>query len=128
MVDKVQHTSNFKQYITQMSEISILGLKMHIFYAGKHIYIKYTLLKSSIVCDITPCSPVKGNRRFGRAYRLLLGFFRAACYKLVSYLVYLLTLKTETATFSETSVHFHRTTCLYIAEERGNDKSLYLIN
>jgi hypothetical protein len=59
-----------------MSEILILGLKVHIFFTfEKHVYLN-RLLKSHIVCDITLCSPVKANRRFGGTYRLHLEGFQ----------------------------------------------------
>jgi hypothetical protein len=52
----------------------------------------------------TPCSPVK------------VGF--AACFRLVSCLVYSSTLKMEAICSSEKSVHFHRITCHYIPSHK----------
>jgi hypothetical protein len=80
--------------------------------------------KSSIFWDITPCSPLKVNRRFGRTCRCHLqvgrmiqgrnkseaGRLLAACFMLVSCLDYSSTLKIEAIYFSEMSDEFHRTT------------------
>jgi hypothetical protein len=59
-------------------------------------------MKSSIFWDITPCSPLKFNRRFGGICRL----------------TYSLTLKMELVYSAETSVGFHQTTRRYIPEEK----------
>jgi hypothetical protein len=60
------------------------------------------VMKGTIFWDITPCSPLSVNRRFGGTYRLLSRWFLA---QLIAS-----TLKMETICSSETSVDFQRTT------------------
>jgi hypothetical protein len=85
-------------------------------------------LKSTIFCDITPCSPLKVNRRFVGRYRLhfqdrisLARYhrdrFSTYFFTLVSSLAYT-TLKMEAIYFSETSVNCQRTTQRYIPAYR----------
>jgi hypothetical protein len=80
--------------------------------------------------DITPCSPLKFNRHFGRTCRLHLqsrkiGQARSQLepdskqsFMLVSCLAYSSTLKMKATCSSETSVDFQRTTQRYIPEKR----------
>jgi hypothetical protein len=82
-------------------------------------------MKSPIFWDITPCSPLKMNQRFGRTSRLHLQGRRTsqanqyeAGTMLVSCLVYSSTLKMEAICFSETSVDFQRAIWRYIPEDR----------
>jgi hypothetical protein len=65
------------------------------------------VMKSTISCDITPCSPLSVNRRFGEA-------------KIgpVSCLVYSSNLKMGATCPSETPVDFQQTTRHYISEDR----------
>jgi hypothetical protein len=89
--------------------------------------------KSVIIWDITPCSPLSVNRRFGRTYRLHLQGRRnkrasrweaseehIACHLLASlFLAELISsaLKKGVICFSETSVDTHRTILRYIPED-----------
>jgi hypothetical protein len=68
------------------------------------------VMKISIFWDITPCRPLKVNRRFWGTCRLHL--YVESC------LAYSLTLKTEAMCSSETSADFQRTTRRYIPEGR----------
>jgi hypothetical protein len=76
-------------------------------------------MKSSILWDITRCSPMKLNRRFRATYcfhiqsrlRLVPAFTLICCW------TYYSTLKMEAICSSETSVHFPRTTLRYIPED-----------
>jgi hypothetical protein len=82
--------------------------------------------KSTIFSDITPCSPLKVNRRFGGTYCLRLQGRRlsrarnqlCSAFHLLShrFLACLIFRKIEATCSSETSVHFQRTTQHYIAE------------
>jgi hypothetical protein len=78
------------------------------------------MMKIPIFWDITPCSPLKVNRRFWGTCRLhLQGRGRAlfdACFMLASCLGYSSTLKMEICS-SETSVDFQRNTLCYIPED-----------
>jgi hypothetical protein len=65
--------------------------------------------KSTNFWDITPCSPLRVNRRFGGTYRLHLPWFFA---ELISS-----TLKMEKICSSETSVDTQRITRCYIPED-----------
>jgi hypothetical protein len=65
-------------------------------------------MKSSFFWEITPCSPLKDNRRFGGTCRLYV----------VSCLAYSSTLKMEETCSSETSVDFQQTTRRYVPEYR----------
>jgi hypothetical protein len=71
------------------------------------------VMKSLIFWDITPCSLLKVNRRFGGSRAKLGNFFA-----LVSCFVYSSTFKMEAICSSETSVDFKRTTRRYILEDR----------
>jgi hypothetical protein len=83
--------------------------------------------KSSLFWDITPCSPLKDNRRFGGTCLLHLQGWRISqarnhvclppAFTLVSCLAYSSTLKIEETWSSETSVDFQRTTWRYIRED-----------
>jgi hypothetical protein len=73
---------------------------------------------SSIFWDITPCSPLRVNRRFGGIYRLHTAeLCLPPAFTLVSCSAYSSTLKMEAICFSETSVDFQRTTWRYIQED-----------
>jgi hypothetical protein len=83
-------------------------------------------MKSTIFWDITPCSPLKVNRRFGGTYCLHLQGRRISrarrlclspAYTLVSCAAYSTTLKMDAICSSETSVDFQRTTRCYIPED-----------
>jgi hypothetical protein len=67
--------------------------------------------KSIIFWDITPCSQLKVNRRFGGTSEL------AACFHAGFLIGLLLTLKMEATCSSETSVDFQRTIRRYIPED-----------
>jgi hypothetical protein len=71
-------------------------------------------MKSPILWDITPFSPLKVNRRIGGTYRSCLppGF------TLISCLAYSSALKMEATCSSETSVDFQRAKRCYIPEDR----------
>jgi hypothetical protein len=84
------------------------------------------VMKCPIAWDITLCSLLKINTCFGGTCRLQLQGRRISppelatniCFIIVLFLAYCLTLKMEVTSFSETSVHFQRTTGRYIPEER----------
>jgi hypothetical protein len=95
-----------------------------------------------IFWDITPCSPLKINGRFGRIYRLLQGrrisqagkqhkadsrqsTLPAACFMPVSFLVHSSTLKMEGTSSSETSVNFQRSTRHYRPQDRTLQWQVY---
>jgi hypothetical protein len=68
-------------------------------------------IKTSILWDITPCSPVKFNRRFREIYRRHLQSLLASRFMLVSCLACSSTLRMETICSSEmTQDDLHRTT------------------
>jgi hypothetical protein len=79
------------------------------------------VMKSTIFWYITPCSPLKANRRFGRTYclqvasRAVLSFPPA--FALVSCSAYSWTLKMEAICSYQTSVGFQRTTRRYITKD-----------
>jgi hypothetical protein len=85
------------------------------------------VMKSTILWDITPCSPLKVSRHFGGTYRLHLQSRRisrgrnqhqvAPTFTLVSCSAYSSTLKMEAICSSETSVYFQRTTRRYIPDD-----------
>jgi hypothetical protein len=79
--------------------------------------LKVTCNTSSIFWDITPCSPLKVNRRFGGTCRFHLQQ-SSACH-LVSRSAYFSTLRMEVKCSSETSVHFQRSARRCIPEERN---------
>jgi hypothetical protein len=83
-------------------------------------------MKRSVLWDITQCSPLKFNRRFGGTRRLHHHGRRTGqarnqheelCIMLVSCLANSLALMMEATCTTETSVDFKRTTRLYIPEE-----------
>jgi hypothetical protein len=83
-------------------------------------------MRSSIFWDITPCSPLKVNRRFGGTHRLHLqgrtNRAKKPAWKQVasrSCSAYSSTLKMEAICSSETSVGSRRTAGRYIPEERS---------
>jgi hypothetical protein len=90
---------------------------------------KKETLKSSIIWDITPCSPLKFYWRSGGIFRLLHYDWSTVqarnkcnsivtCFTLVLCLAYSLNQKMEATCSSETSLDFQRTTWRYIPEER----------
>jgi hypothetical protein len=74
--------------------------------------------------EITPCIPLKINRRFGETYCLhrheagKQAALLAKCFMLISCLAYSSTMMMEATYYSDMSVHFQRTTRLYIPEDR----------
>jgi hypothetical protein len=60
--------SNLARDIESVTEVSVVFLN------------QYMNIKSTILCDITPCSPLKVNRRFGGTYRLHIQGMLAACF------------------------------------------------
>jgi hypothetical protein len=72
------------------------------------------VLKTTIFWDITPCSPLRINRHFGRTYCLHL---LASCSHAGPCSAYFLTLKMEAICSSERSVDSRRTTWHYIPED-----------
>jgi hypothetical protein len=70
------------------------------------------LWKSTVFWDITPCSPLEANRRFGETYHL---HVLSPAFKLISCSAYL-TLKMKPTCSSETSVDFQQTTRRYTPE------------
>jgi hypothetical protein len=79
------------------------------------------VMKSTIFWDITPCSQLKVNRRFG-------GPLLATCFHAGFLLGLFSTLKMEAICSSETSVDFQRTTRRYIPEDSTLQTQSYLIN
>jgi hypothetical protein len=75
------------------------------------------LMKSTIFWDITPCSPLKINGRFGGTYRLHLQLYLPSAFTLVSCSAYFSTMKMEAACSSQTSINFQRNTRRYIPED-----------
>jgi hypothetical protein len=80
-------------------------------------------MKRSVFWDITPCSSLKGNRRFGRTCRLYLWGRKiktllAAVFILISCLVCSSTLKMEMTYYSETSVDLQQIIRRYMLEDR----------
>jgi hypothetical protein len=85
-------------------------------------YDNFSLLKSIIFWDLTPCSPLNVNRRFGGTYRLHLQGRKisSACHLLSRCFfcsTYSSTLKMEAICSSETSVDSQRTKRRYIPED-----------
>jgi hypothetical protein len=76
------------------------------------------VMKSSIFWDITSCSPLKVNRRFGGTYRLHLHEYVLTAFRLISFSAYNSTLRMEAICSSETSVDFQRTTRRNISGDR----------
>jgi hypothetical protein len=102
-----------------------LQAKSHIciFYVGFEVLAE-VVIKSTIFWDITPCSPLKVNRRFGEIYHLHLQgriISRVRSQRDSSRLclppAYSSTLKMGATCSSVTSVDFQRTTRRYIPEE-----------
>jgi hypothetical protein len=78
-------------------------------------------IKSPSFWNITPCSPLKVNRRFGETYSLHLQvrrISRARNQRDIRWQAYSSTLKMEAICYSEMSVDFQRTTRRYIPEDR----------
>jgi hypothetical protein len=76
------------------------------------------VMKSKTFWDITPCSPLSVNRRFGGTYRLHLQQMLATSFHSGFFLkLYFSTLKMEAICSSETSVDTQRTTWCYIPED-----------
>jgi hypothetical protein len=81
--------------------------------------------KCSVFWDVTKCSPMKVNLRFVELHRFQLQCQRVnqvrnqptASFMLISFLIYLLTLKMDVIFSSETSVDFRWTTLRYISED-----------
>jgi hypothetical protein len=67
------------------------------------------VMKTTIFWDITPCSPLKVSRRFGKTYSLLARWFLAE--------LIFSTPKMKAICSSETSVDTQRTTRRYIPED-----------
>jgi hypothetical protein len=92
---------------------------------------KPVVMKSSVLWNITPCSPLKVNRRFGETCHLHLQHRRinhawnqceirlSPAFTLVVCLVYSSTPNTEATCSTEMSVDFQRTTRCYILLERS---------
>jgi hypothetical protein len=80
---------------------------------------------NAVFWDITPCSRLKVNRRFGGACRLHLQSLLAACFILVYCLAYSPALTMEAIYFSETSVYSQWTTGRSILEDRTNHNHRY---
>jgi hypothetical protein len=76
------------------------------------------VMTCSISWDITPCSPLKVNRRFGGTYLLHLQSFDCCLLHAGFCLAYSSTLKMEATCSSEKSVDFQRATRCYIPEDR----------
>jgi hypothetical protein len=74
------------------------------------------VMKSIIFWNITPCSPLRVNRRFGGTYRLHLQAPLATCFH-AGFLAYFSTLKMEAICSSEKSVGSQLTTRRYIPED-----------
>jgi hypothetical protein len=85
-------------------------------YTGSNTYDQEK--KSSIFWDITPCSSLKFNRRFGRTCLLHFQWALLAICFTVSCLAYFSTLKMEATRSSETSVGFQRIARRHIPEDR----------
>jgi hypothetical protein len=100
----------------------------------KSVYLRFEVLtamvmKRFVFWDITPCSPLKVNRRFGGTCRIHLQGRRinqARNQHESCSLAYSSTLKMEATCFSETSVDFQQTTRHYIPEDRTFQINLYL--
>jgi hypothetical protein len=81
-------------------------------------------MKKSVLRDITPCSPLKMNRRYGGTYRLHLQNRRtskavfATCFMLVSFLAYSSILRMVATCTSEMSDDCQCTTLHYTLEDR----------
>jgi hypothetical protein len=81
------------------------------------------VMKSTIFQDITPCSPLEVNRRFGEIYRLHLQVWRISQARNQPenrWQAEQSILKIEAICSSETSVEFQRTTC-FISEDSIQD-------
>jgi hypothetical protein len=76
------------------------------------------VMKSTIFWDITPCSPLKVNRRFGGTCRLHLQGCLPPAFTLVSCLVHSSILNMQANCSSENSGDFQRTIERYIPEDR----------
>jgi hypothetical protein len=94
-------------------------------YAGFEVF-TMVVMESTIFWDITPCSPLKFNRRFGGTYRLHLQGLLATCFHAGFLLAYFSTLKMEAICSSETTFHFQQTTRAYIPED-GTIKKIKML-
>jgi hypothetical protein len=81
-------------------------------------------MKSIIFWDITPCSPLGVNRRFGGTYRLHIQHL-LACWFLAELISS--PLKMEAICLSETSVETQRTTRRYIPEDGYSSINIKII-
>jgi hypothetical protein len=76
------------------------------------------VIKSFILWDITPCSPLKDNRCFGGICRFQIQGLIATCsYAVFFYLAYSAALKMEATCSYKSSVDFKWTTRSYISED-----------
>jgi hypothetical protein len=126
-MDKVQN--NFKQSVTPTSETLNVGHNLHTFLTlDKHVYINRQTIEGFHFWHIIQCSPVKSTDVSEDHIASMFRVFRAVSYMFVSCLVYSSTLKMKVICLSDTSVHFHRTTRLYIAEDRGEGKAVPVPN
>jgi hypothetical protein len=78
-------------------------------------FLTAVVIKSSIFWDITPCSPLKVNRRFGETCRTLI----ATCFDTDFMLGLFFDLADEVKFSSETSVDDQRSILCYILEIRA---------
>jgi hypothetical protein len=126
----VQDINDEKPELSMVTFLSVaLTLLLTQTYIGFQV-LTAVVMKSPIFWDITPCSPLKVNRRFGEKRRLHLQGRRvsqkinlseallATCLTLLYRLTYSSTVKMEAICSSETSVDFQRTTRRYIPEDR----------
>jgi hypothetical protein len=104
--------------------ITILTVNSLLKFLNQNLIQTVFYMKISIFWDITPSSPLKINRSFGRTCRLhhqdrwINRARTSSAFTLDSCLAYSSTLKTEETCPSETSVDFQRTTRQYIPEDR----------
>jgi hypothetical protein len=81
----------------------------------QYFYLELFYLKNSVFLDITPCSPLKVNRRFGGIYRLHPAEF-AFPFTLVYLSTYSFIRKLKAICSSEASICLQRATRSYIPE------------
>lgn len=107
--------------------MSVLTANNNLFYEAVSNSWTAMTMKNSYLWDVTPCSPMKATRRFGRTYRLHSQGRRTgqarnqllhSCFIPVSYLAYSSTLRMEVIYPSEKSVYFQRTTRRYPRNHR----------
>jgi hypothetical protein len=103
----------------EITQVKLLVVRFEVFTA--------VVTKSIIFWDITPCSPLSVNRRFGGTNRLHLQGVKISvkvelclppAFTLVSCSAYFSTPKMGAPCSSEMSVDFQRTTRRYITEDR----------